>query len=149
MPISVSMAITEAKPMMIDNKLLVVAAALVDQDGAVLLGQRPMDRSLGGLWEFPGGKVEQGETPEAALIRELDEELAIRVKQACLAPFVFTTHDLGDRHLILLLYLIRRWDGEITPTIHENLKWVKPRDMRNYPMPEADKPLVSYLIDFL
>jgi len=132
-----------------DNRIMVVAGALVDQDGAVLLGQRPMHKSLGGLWEFPGGKIEPNETAAEALIRELNEELGIQVKKACLAPFVFTTHAIDDQELILLLYLIRRWDGEISPLVHQELRWVKPQAMRTLDMPEADKPLVAYLFDFL
>ncbi len=129
--------------------LLVVAAALVDDDGRVLIAQRPLDKQLGGLWEFPGGKVEAGETPELALIRELDEELGITVKQACLAPFVFASHTYESFHLLMPLFLIRRWEGEPEAREHTALKWVRPNDMRNFPMPPADAPLVAYLCDFL
>ncbi|MDC7675998.1 8-oxo-dGTP diphosphatase MutT [Asticcacaulis machinosus] len=129
--------------------VLVVAAALVDDDGRVLIAQRPEGKQLAGLWEFPGGKVEAGETPEAALIRELQEELGITVKQACLAPFVFASHTYETFHLLMPLYLIRRWEGQPTAIEHQAIKWVKPKDMRTYPMPPADDPLVAYLIDFI
>lgn len=129
--------------------VLVVAAALVDDDGRVLIAQRPEGKSLADLWEFPGGKVEDGETPEAAMIRELNEELGITVKQACLAPFVFASHTYENFHLLMPLYLIRRWDGQPTALEHQAIKWVRPKDMRDYPMPPADDPLVAYLIDFI
>ncbi len=129
--------------------LLVVAAALVDSDGRVLIAQRPEGKQLAGQWEFPGGKVEPGETPEVALIRELEEELGIVVKQACLAPFVFASHTYEDFHLLMPLYLIRRWEGEPESREHKALKWVRPRDMRDYPMPPADEPLVAWLNDFI
>jgi len=133
--------------------VLVVAAALIDDEGRVLIAQRPEGKSLAGLWEFPGGKVEPGETPEAALIRELHEELGITVKQACLAPFVFASHSYDDFHLLMPLYLIRRWDGEPERREHGALKWVRPNDMRakegEFPMPPADLPLVAYLQDFI
>jgi 8-oxo-dGTP diphosphatase len=129
--------------------ILVVAAALVDSDGRVLIAQRPEGKQLAGLWEFPGGKVEPGETPEIALIRELEEELGITVKQACLAPFVFASHTYESFHLLMPLYLIRRWEGEPEAKEHAALKWVRPNDMRNYPMPPADDPLVAWLCDFI
>ena len=129
--------------------VLVVAAALVDSDGRVLIAQRPDGKSLAGQWEFPGGKVEEGETPETALIRELQEELGITVKQACLAPFVFASHNYESFHLLMPLYLIRRWDGEPEAREHKALKWVRPNDMRNYEMPPADLPLVAWLQDFI
>lgn len=128
---------------------LVVACALVDADGRVLICQRPEGKQLAGLWEFPGGKVEEGETPEAALIRELKEELGIEVKQACLAPFVFASHAYEGFHLLMPLYLCRRWDGFVQQLEHAALAWVKPGDMGKYPMPPADEPLVAYLRDFL
>ena len=128
---------------------LVVAAALVDSDGRVLIAQRPEGKSLAGQWEFPGGKVEEGETPEIALIRELEEELGIVVKQACLAPFVFASHTYETFHLLMPLYLIRRWEGEPVAREHSALKWVRPNAMRDYPMPPADLPLVAWLSDFL
>ena len=129
--------------------ILVVAAALVDADGRVLIAQRPAGKQLAGLWEFPGGKVEPGETPEAALIRELEEELGIVVKQACLAPFVFASHTYESFHLLMPLYLIRRWEGEPEAREHAALKWVRPNDMGQYPMPPADDPLVAWLRDFI
>ncbi len=129
--------------------VLVVAAALVDSDGRVLIAQRPEGKSLAGQWEFPGGKVEEGETPEIALIRELEEELGIVVKQACLAPFVFASHTYETFHLLMPLYLIRRWEGEPVAREHSALKWVRPNAMRDYPMPPADLPLVAWLSDFL
>lgn len=129
--------------------VLVVAAALIDSDGRVLIAQRPDGKQLAGQWEFPGGKVEDGETPETALIRELEEELGIVVKQACLAPFVFASHTYESFHLLMPLYLIRRWDGEPEAREHKALKWVRPNDMRNYEMPPADLPLVAWLQDFI
>ncbi|MBW8882335.1 MAG: 8-oxo-dGTP diphosphatase MutT [Asticcacaulis sp.] len=129
--------------------LLVVAAALVDSDGRVLIAQRPEGKQLAGQWEFPGGKVEDGETPEDALIRELREELGIEVKRACLAPFVFASHTYDSFHLLMPLFLIRRWDGEPESREHTALKWVRPNDMRDYPMPPADLPLVAWLQDFI
>ena len=129
--------------------VLVVAAALVDSDGRVLIAQRPDGKQLAGQWEFPGGKVEPGETPEMALIRELEEELGIVVKQACLAPFVFASHTYDTFHLLMPLYLIRRWEGEPEAREHKALKWVRPNDMRNYEMPPADLPLVAWLQDFI
>ena len=129
--------------------ILVVAAALVDFDGRVLIAQRPEGKQLAGLWEFPGGKVELGETPETALIRELEEELGIVVKQACLAPFVFASHTYESFHLLMPLYLIRRWEGEPEAKEHAALKWVRPNDMGQYPMPPADDPLVAWLRDFI
>jgi 8-oxo-dGTP diphosphatase len=129
--------------------VLVVAAALIDGDGRVLIAQRPEGKSLAGQWEFPGGKVEEGETPEIALIRELDEELGIVVKQACLAPFVFASHTYETFHLLMPLYLIRRWEGEPEAREHMSLKWVSPLKLRDYPMPPADVPLVAWLQDFL
>ena len=129
--------------------VLVVAAALVDSDGRVLIAQRPEGKQLGGLWEFPGGKVEPGETPEIALIRELEEELGIVVKHACLAPFVFASHTYETFHLLMPLYLIRRWEGEPEAKEHKAIKWVRPNDMGQYPMPPADDPLVAWLRDFI
>lgn len=134
---------------MASKLLLVAAAALVDVDGRVLICQRPQGKQLAGLWEFPGGKVEAGETPEACLIRELDEELGITVAQACLAPFVFASHSYESFHLLMPLYLCRRWDGFVQAREHEALAWVKPDQMPDYPMPPADAPLVAYLRDFL
>ena len=129
--------------------VLVAAAALVDADGRVLIGQRPPGKQLAGLWEFPGGKVEPGERPEDALIRELDEELGIQVKEACLAPFVFTSHAYESFHLLMPLWLCRRWDGVVTNRHHADLAWVRPNRMADYPMPPADLPLVAHLCDLL
>ena len=129
--------------------LLVAAAALVDVDGRVLICQRPEGKQLAGLWEFPGGKLEAGETPEACLIRELNEELGIEVKAACLAPFVFASHTYDDFHLLMPLYLCRRWDGFVERREHQALAWVEPMKLADYPMPPADAPLVAYLRDFL
>lgn len=129
--------------------LLVAACALVDIDGRVLIGKRPVGKTLAGLWEFPGGKVEAGETPEACLIRELDEELGIKVTKACLAPFVFASHAYEDFHLLMPLYLCRRWEGFVQAKAHEALAWVLPERMADYPMPPADAPLVAWLRDLL
>ncbi len=129
--------------------VLVSAVALVDPDGRVLLAQRPAGKPMAGLWEFPGGKVETGETPEAALIRELEEELGINTWQSCLAPLCFASHSYDDFHLLMPLYACRKWQG--TPTPHEGqiLKWVRPRDLKSYPMPPADIPLIAILRDWL
>lgn len=129
--------------------MLVAACALIDTDGRVLIGQRPEGKALAGLWEFPGGKVEPGETPEAALIRELKEELDIEVSRACLAPFVFTTHDYESFYLLMPLWLCRRWSGAVRALEHQAMAWVKPSRLSDYPMPPADEPLVAYLRDFL
>ncbi len=133
--------------------LLVAAAALVDPDGRVLIAQRPEGKSMAGLWEFPGGKIETSETPELALIRELREELGIAVKEPCLAPFTFASHTYGGFHLLMPLYICRRWDGEPKPLLHAALKWIRPRDLMRdaaaYPMPAADLPLLPMLRDLL
>ena len=129
--------------------MLVVAVALVDPDGRVLIAQRPDDKSMAGLWEFPGGKIEAGERPEQALIRELGEELGITVQEACLAPFTFASHTYGGFHLLMPLYVCRRWDGDPRPRHHAALKWVRPKDMKDYPMPAADLPLIPMLRDLL
>lgn len=129
--------------------VLVAACALVDMDGRVLLAQRPEGKSLAGLWEFPGGKVESGEVPEVALIRELHEELGITVKPACLAPLSFASHGYETFHLLMPLYVCRRWEGSVTGREGQALKWVKPRALRDYPMPPADEPLVAALLDLL
>jgi 8-oxo-dGTP diphosphatase len=129
--------------------LLVVAVALVDVDGRVLLAQRPEGKSMAGLWEFPGGKVHAGETPEAALIRELKEELDIDVAASCLAPFTFASHRYADFHLLMPLYVCRKWQGTVTPREGQLLAWVRPARFADYPMPPADKPLVAMLRDLL
>lgn len=129
--------------------VLVVAVALIDSDGRVLIAQRPEGKQLAGLWEFPGGKVEPGERPEAALIRELKEELGIDVTEACLAPFVFTSHAYETFHLLMPLYLCRRWSGVVQAREHSALKWVKPNQLSQWPMPPADEPLVAWLRDLL
>ncbi|HKU54514.1 MAG TPA: (deoxy)nucleoside triphosphate pyrophosphohydrolase [Rhizomicrobium sp.] len=129
--------------------ILVVAAALVDADGRVLIAQRPEGKSMAGLWEFPGGKIEGGECPEDALIRELGEELGIAVQQACLAPFTFASHSYPNFHLLMPLYVCRRWDGIPQPRHHAALKWVRPKDMKDHPMPAADLPLIPMLRDLL
>lgn len=129
--------------------VLVVAAALVDADNRVLIAQRPAGKPLGGLWEFPGGKLEPGERPEDALIRELAEELGIAVREPCLAPLTFASYAYPDMHLLMPLFICRRWDGFMTPREGQVLKWVRPRALRDYPMPPADEPLIPALIDLL
>jgi len=131
-------------------KLLIVAAcALIDADGRVLIAQRPEGRSMAGLWEFPGGKVEAGERPEETLIRELEEELGVVVRDACLAPLTFTSHSYPDFHLLMPLYVCRRWEGVPTAQEGQNLKWVRPNRLKDYPMPPADLPLISHLMALL
>jgi 8-oxo-dGTP diphosphatase len=129
--------------------ILVVAVALVDADGRVLLAQRPPGKAMAGLWEFPGGKVHEGETPEAALIRELKEELGIDVAEVCLAPFTFASHRYERFHLLMPLYVCRRWNGTVTPREGQMLAWVRPLKLDQYAMPPADKPLVAMLQDLL
>ena len=129
--------------------VLVVADAQIDVDGRVLIAKRPEGKKLAGLWEFPGGKVEPGERPEAALIRELREELGIEVSESCLAPFVFASHAYDSFHLLMPLYLCRRWDGVVAAREHDALAWVKPDKLSAYPMPPADEPLVAWLRDLL
>ena len=129
--------------------LLVVAAALVDTDNRVLLAQRPKGKPLEGLWEFPGGKIDLNERPEDALIRELGEELGIAVKAACLAPLTFASHSYDDFHLLMPLYVCRKWEGFVRPLDGQALKWVRPKDLRSYPMPPADAPLIPHLVDLL
>ena len=129
--------------------VLVVACALIDPDGRVLSAQRPHGKARAGLWEFPGGKLEPGERPEAALIRELHEELGISVKEACLAPLTFASHAYEDFHLLMPLYICRRWEGLAISKEGQNLAWVRPNKLRDYPMPAADIPLIPHLIDLL
>ena len=131
------------------NLILVVACALVDADKRVLIAQRPEGKTLAGLWEFPGGKVEAGERPEETLIRELDEELGIAVQELCLAPLTFASHAYETFHLLMPLYACRRWDGFVQPREGQALKWVRPRDLASYPMPPADEPLIPFLIELL
>ena len=131
-------------------KIVTVAAcALIDSDGRVLLAQRPEGKPMAGLWEFPGGKVEAGETPEQTLIRELEEELGIVVKEACLAPLTFASHTYPEFHLLMPLYVCRRWDGMVTAREGQSLTWVRPNRLRDYPMPPADVPLVAHLTTLL
>jgi len=129
--------------------LLVAACALVDTDGRVLLAQRPEGKQLAGLWEFPGGKVEPGETPEQCIIRELHEEIGIETEIPCLAPLTFASHSYNDFHLLMPLFVCRRFRGIAQPREGQALKWVRPREMRDYPMPPADAPLIPFLIDLL
>ncbi len=129
--------------------ILVSAVALIDRDGRVLLAQRPEGKSMAGLWEFPGGKVEQGETPEAALIRELDEELGIETWSSCLAPLTFASHSYPDFHLLMPLFACRKWQGQPASKEGQALKWVRPAELRSYPMPPADLPLIPILRDWL
>ena len=129
--------------------VLVAAAALVDADNRVLLAQRPADKSMAGLWEFPGGKVEPGETPEVALVRELLEELGIEVCLKCLAPFTFASHAYERFHLLMPLYLCRNWEGDLIPREGQAIAWVRAARLRDYPMPPADEPLIPFLHDLL
>jgi len=129
--------------------VLVSAVALIDIDGRILLAQRPEGKSMAGLWEFPGGKVEPGETPEAALIRELQEELGIDTWASCLAPLTFASHSYNDFHLLMPLFACRKWDGTPQGKENQTLKWVQANDLKNYPMPAADIPLIPILRDWL
>ena len=129
--------------------VLVVACALIDPDGRVLIAERPPGRPMSGLWEFPGGKVEVGERPEETLIRELKEELGIVVSDACLAPLTFASHSYPDFHLLMPLYVCRRWEGTATAQEGQKLRWVRPNQLRDYPMPPADEPLISHLTTLL
>jgi 8-oxo-dGTP diphosphatase len=132
------------------NRILLVAAcALVDADGRILLAQRPEGKSMAGLWEFPGGKVEEGERPEETLIRELNEELGLSVNEACLAPLTFASHTYQDFHLLMPLFVCRRWDGVPTGREGQALKWVRPVRLRDYPMPAADEPLIPFLMELV
>jgi 8-oxo-dGTP diphosphatase len=129
--------------------VLVSAVALIDRDGRVLLAQRPEGKSMAGLWEFPGGKVEVGETPEAALIRELEEELGINTWKSCLAPLTFASHAYEDFHLLMPLFICRKWEGMPQPRENQTLKWVRKQELRSYDMPAADVPLIPILYDWL
>ena len=129
--------------------VLVAACALIDADGRVLLAQRPAGKPMAGLWEFPGGKVENGERPEDALIRELGEELGIVVREPCLAPLAFASHAYPDFHLLIPLYVCRRWEGTVVAREGQTLAWVRPNRLRDYPMPPADEPLISHLTTLL
>ncbi|MGR3541407.1 MAG: (deoxy)nucleoside triphosphate pyrophosphohydrolase [Hasllibacter sp.] len=129
--------------------VLVSAVALVDRDGRVLLAQRPAGKSMAGLWEFPGGKVETGESPEDALVRELEEELGIRTWESCLAPLTFASHAYDDFHLLMPVFACRKWEGTPEAREGQSLAWVRPNEMRSYPMPPADIPLVAMLRDLL
>jgi 8-oxo-dGTP diphosphatase len=131
------------------KSVLVAAVALIDPDGRVLIAKRPEGKSLAGLWEFPGGKVEQGETPEAALIRELKEELGINVERSCLAPLTFVSHAYDDFHLLMPLYVCRRWKGLVQAMEGQELKWVYAKALKDYPMPPADLPLIPHLVELL
>ena len=129
--------------------VLVAACALIDADGRVLIAQRPPGKNMAGLWEFPGGKVDPGERPEDALIRELKEELGIVVNEACLAPLTFASHAYEDFHLLMPLYVCRRWEGMVTAREGQALSWVRPNRLKDYPMPPADVPLISHLTTLL
>lgn len=142
------MQTTEAKPAGV-RVVTVVAVALIDADGRVLLQQRPSHKEHGGLWEFPGGKIDAGELPEAALIRELKEELGIVVPQRCLAPLTFASHSYETYHLLMPLYICRNWEGEPAPLEGQTLAWVRKNKLRDYPMPAADVPLIPILQDWL
>jgi 8-oxo-dGTP diphosphatase len=128
---------------------LVVACALIDADNRVLIAQRPEGKTLAGLWEFPGGKLEPGERPEPALIRELHEELGLITQEACLAPLTFASHAYDDFHLLMPLYVCRRWQGDVTAREGQKLAWVRANKLRDYPMPPADIPLIAHLTDLL
>lgn len=129
--------------------VLVAAAALLDSNGCVLIAQRPEGKSMAGLWEFPGGKVDAGETPEFALMRELEEELGIETRPTCYNPIAFASHSYDNFHLLMPLFICRTWRGHIQPKEHQALKWVKPQDLYDYPMPAADIPLIASLRDLL
>ncbi|MEP4031306.1 (deoxy)nucleoside triphosphate pyrophosphohydrolase [Roseibium polysiphoniae] len=129
--------------------VLVAACALVDADGRILLAQRPEGKSMAGLWEFPGGKIEADERPEETLIRELDEELGLSVNEACLAPLTFASHAYEDFHLLMPLFICRRWEGTPVGREGQTLKWVRPVRLRDYPMPAADEPLIPFLLDLV
>ena len=129
--------------------VLVAACALIDADGRVLLTRRPAGKPMAGLWEFPGGKIEPGERPEDSLIRELKEELGIAVKEDCLAPLTFASHAYDEFHLLMPLYVCRRWEGSVTAKEGQDIAWVRPRQLKDYPMPPADAPLVPHLVELI
>ncbi len=131
------------------NLVIVVACALTDEDGRVLIAKRPEGRAMAGLWEFPGGKIEAGELPETALIRELREELGINISESCLAPLTFASHGYQDFHLLMPLYVCRKWEGEIVAQENQELAWVRPNRLSTYPMPPADEPLIAIVRDLL
>ena len=131
------------------NLVLVVACALIDQDGRVLIAKRPSGRDMAGLWEFPGGKIEVDELPEATLIRELKEELGINVSESCLAPLTFASHSYADFHLLMPLFVCRKWNGEVIALENQELAWVRPNRLNTYPMPPADEPLVAMVRDLI
>jgi 8-oxo-dGTP diphosphatase len=131
------------------NLVLVAACALVDTDGRVLVAQRPAGKAMAGLWEFPGGKIEPGEPPEQSLVRELREELGIVVNVDCLAPLTFASHAYPDFHLLMPLYVCRRWEGTVRALEGQKITWVRPNRLREYPMPPADEPLISHLMQLL
>jgi 8-oxo-dGTP diphosphatase len=129
--------------------LLVAACALIDPDKRVLIAQRPQGKPMAGLWEFPGGKVEEGEAPEDTIIRELAEELGVTVTRPCLAPLTFASHNYREFHILMPLFVCRRWEGNPVPIEAQQLKWVRPNRLRDFPMPPADEPLISHLADLL
>lgn len=129
--------------------VLVVACALIDVDNRVLITQRPEGKAMAGLWEFPGGKVEDGELPEDAIIREMREELGVTIQKPCLAPFTFASHSYDDFHLLMPLYICRKWEGFVVPREGQQTRWSRPDRLRNFDMPAADEPLVSHLMDLL
>lgn len=131
------------------NLILVAAVIMMDIEGRILIAQRPKGKNMAGLWEFPGGKVEKGETPERALIRELKEELNIDTTESCLAAFTFASHSYDDFHLLMPVYVCRKWDGVLQAREGQNLKWAKIKELKNYPMPPADEPLIAMIRDFL
>ena len=149
MAISPSMQITEADKMASSAIQLISAVALIDSDGRVLLAERPEGKIFAGYWEFPGGKIEIGETPEAALVRELDEELGVDTKDSCLAPLGFVSHPYDTHHMVLLLYVCRKWSGRPQPKEGGQLKWVAPARLRDFEMPPANKELISVIQDLL